>query len=139
MLFVLVFTSCSSNSGGTSSVQNDNNALYKAAIERYFNAYIKADLDTLLDSLDPEGLLYPEPETIQNLRDTAESSAVEGEAVVKDITVLEESSVKAKVKATVYMRIDMSGSGDFQEDTSDVTFDLSFKDGTWRLYNATNE
>jgi hypothetical protein len=135
ILLASVFSSCSSDSGTKSS----NAELYKNAIERYLKAYIKADLDTLLDSLDADGPLYPSPDTIENLRNTANGSAVEGEVIVKELTVLEESSAKAKVKATVYMHLDMSGNGDWQEDTRDVIFDLTLKNGTWRLYDATEE
>lgn len=135
ILLASVFSSCSSDSG----IKSDNTALYKNAIERYLYAYIKADLDTLLDSMDADGPLYPSPDVIENLRNTAESSAMEGEVIVKELTVLEESPNKTKVKASVYIRLDTSGNGDWQEDTRDTTFELTFKNGAWRLYDATEE
>ena len=135
ILLVSIFSSCSTDSG----IENSNTALYKTAIERYLNAYIKADLDTMLDSMDADGPLYPSPDAIENLRNTAEGSAIEGEIIVKELTVLEESSTKAKVKASIYMRLDISGNGDWQEDTSDTTLDLTLKNGTWRLYDVTEE
>jgi hypothetical protein len=143
MLLVSVLASCSSNTdipGSTiSNTAVDNKVLYKVAIERYFNAYIKADLDTVLDSLDPDGPLYPGPDAIEQLRDTAGGSAVEGEAVIQDLTVLEESASSARVKATLFMRVDLNNTGNFQEETDYPICELRFKDGMWRLFNVETE
>jgi hypothetical protein len=114
----------------------DNEVLYKVAIERYFNSYIKADLDNLLDSLHPDGPMYPSPAAIEQLRATASSNALQGRAEVKDITVLEEGADRARVKVTLFMRVDVNGNGTFQEETSYPTCELRLKDGKWRLFNA---
>ena len=136
MLFSLALPSCSSDTG-SAGIGADNTLLYKIAIERYINAYIRADLDTVLDSLDPDGPMYPDPEEIQHLQDTAAESSLEGEASVTDLTILEESSNRARVRVTIFMRLDLYGEGNFEEDTSEVTIELTLKDGKWRLYDAT--
>lgn len=118
------------------SVPTDNTPLYKAAVERYFNAYIQADLDTLLDSLDPQGPMYPQPAAIEQLRASTSGNALQGEAVVKDLTVIEDSTDTARVNVTLYMRVDVNSNGNFQEETSAVICELRFKDGKWRLYNV---
>ena len=114
----------------------DSTMLYKAAIERYFNAYIQADTDTLLDSLDPDGPMYPQPAAIEQLRATASGNALQGEAVVKDITVVEESADKAQVEVTLYMRVDIYSNGNFREETSYPICELRLKDGKWRLFDV---
>ena len=110
--------------------------LYKVAIERYFNAYIKADVDTLLDSLHPDGPMHPQPAAIKQLRATASGNALPEEAVVKDITVVEESADKAQVKVTLFMRVDINKNGSFQEETSHPICELRLKAGKWRLFNV---
>ena len=136
-LFILVLPSCSSctsTEGNSSNI--DNSLVYKATIERYMNAYIRADLDTVLDSLDPDGPMYPSPGEIQEFQDTAAESSLEGEASITDITILEESSDHARVQVTVYMKIDLYGGGNYEEDTTEGIFELTLKDGNWRIYNA---
>ena len=78
-------------SGSVAPTSPENEQLYKIAIERYFNAYIKADLDTLLDALDPTGPMYPKPPAIKQLRETASNNALQGAATVREIKVIEES------------------------------------------------
>jgi hypothetical protein len=111
-------------------------AAYKTAIERYFNSYIQADVENLLDSMDPDGPLYPGPDAIEKLRSTAAGGAVPGSTEVTGISVIEESADSARVQATVFMRADLEGTGTFTEDTQDVVCELRLKDGTWRLYSA---
>ncbi len=113
-----------------------NKASYVEAIERYFNAYMKADPDALLDSLDPDGPMYPSSSAIQQLRSTAKGNAVHGEATVKDASILSESSKKAVVKVSLFMRVDIYGDGNFREETSLTTCELRLSNGKWRLYNA---
>jgi hypothetical protein len=113
----------------------DLKAVYTAAIERYFNAYIQADLDALLDSMDPAGPLYPDAAAIEQLRATAGQNALEGEALVTALTVLEESADAASVQATLAIRVDVAGDGNFEEQTGNLTCELKFSDGKWRIYN----
>lgn len=138
---IVLLSACAVKSGSSPAAPSatattpDNSSLYKAAIERYFNAYIQADVDTLLDALDPNGPLYPAPEAIAQLRATASTNALQGEAVVQDITIDEESADKALVTVTLYMRVDLQSDGNFQEDTGTISCDLRFIDGKWRIYN----
>jgi len=118
------------------SAPADNTPLYKAAVERYFNAYLQADLDSLLDSLDPQGPMYPQPAAIEQLRTSAGGNALQGEAVVKDLTVITDNTDTARVNVTISMRVDVNGNGNFQEETDVVICELRFKDGMWRLYNV---
>ena len=96
---------------------------------------MKADLDTLLDSLDPNGPMYPQPAAIKQLRSTASGNALQGSAVVKDLSVLEESPDKARVRVTLFMSVDIYSNGNFREETSHPTCELRLKDGKWRLFN----
>jgi hypothetical protein len=138
---IVLLSACAVKSASPSAAPSatattpDNSSLYKAAIERYFNAYIQADVDTLLDALDPNGPLYPAPEAIAQLRATASTNALQGEAVVQDITIDEESADKALVTVTLYMRVDLQSDGNFQEDTGTISCELRFIDGKWRIYN----
>ncbi|OGN97087.1 MAG: hypothetical protein A2Y89_05885 [Chloroflexi bacterium RBG_13_51_18] len=133
ILFALVFTSCSTVTGGSS--ENNDEELYAAAIERYFNSVLQADLDTFLDSLDPLGRLYPAPEAIEQLRESASESALPGEAYVEEITTVEESTSRAIVDVALFMRIDFDKNGEFYEETANLTFELTFKDGVWRIFD----
>ncbi|OGN99771.1 MAG: hypothetical protein A2Y58_03950 [Chloroflexi bacterium RBG_13_51_52] len=140
VLILLVLPSCSSNGSSAENDYNtDNSLLYKTALERYFNAYIQADLDALLDSLDPDGPLYPDPDDIQNLRDTAAGNSYEGKVVVSDISILEEGDGRARIKAKLYMAIDLYDNGQYQEQESYFIFELTLKGGKWRLNNAIEE
>jgi hypothetical protein len=139
-LVVVVCLLCSCDSGAPANTQagtaTDNTAIYKAAIERYFNAYMQADVDTLLDSMDPDGPMYPAPDAIEQLRSTASGGAVPGTTEVTDISVIEESTDSARVQATVFVQADLDGTGTFTEETQEVIAELRLGDGTWRLYNA---
>ena len=115
----------------------DNRTVYKDAIERYFNAYMKADIDGLLASLHPEGPMYPEPAAIQQLRNTASGNALPGEAVVKQIEILEEGEAEARVRVSLLMRVDIGNSGNFREETSHLTCELRKHYEEWRLFNTT--
>ncbi len=121
----------------TGESATDSKTVYKAIIERYFNAYMKADLDGLLASLHPGGPMYPKRAAIQQLRSTASGNALPGEAVVKSIEILEEGESKARVKATLFMRADIHKNGNFREETSHPTCELRKYDGQWRLFSAT--
>ncbi len=133
MSLAMIFTSCSSITGGPSG---NTKELYKAAIERYYNSVIQADTDTFLDSIDPLSSLYPPPDVIETLRTNWEDSAALGEAVVQELTIIEESAARAKVKAKVLLRVDLEQDGEFNEDTIFPTFELTFKDGTWRIFST---
>ena len=130
---VLLFTSCSSITRGGSE---SNEELYKAAIERYFTSVIEADTDTFLDSIDPLSSIYPPPDAIADLRANWKDSAVPGEAVVQELTILEESATKAKVKVRLFLRVDLDENGEFDENTAFPTFELTFKDGIWRIFSV---
>jgi hypothetical protein len=134
ILSVLIFTSCATITG---QGPENNEGLYKAAIERYYNAVLQVDVDTFLDSLDPLGPLYPNDTYIKQLRDKAVNGAYPGEVAVKELTVLEESDTRAKVKVTLFIRVDVDRSGNFYEDTFTPTFDLTCKDGVWRIFGGT--
>jgi hypothetical protein len=136
ILSALVFTSCSSITGASAE---SNEELYKAAIERYYNSIFHYDVDALLDSLDPIGLIYPDAATIEELRATTNETALHGEALVKDLTILEESATRAKVKVTLFLSVDFDNNGEFDEETYYPTFELTFKDGIWRIFNVTVE
>jgi hypothetical protein len=114
----------------------ESEQLYKVAIERYFNAYIKADLDTLLDALDPAGPMYPKPPAIKQLRETVTSNALQGAATVREIKVIEQSSEKARVSVTMFMRVDVNRDGSFREETSHPTCELRLGEGKWRIFNC---
>lgn len=133
-LMVLLFTSCSSITGGG---PGNNEELYKAAVERYYNSIIKLDIDTFLDSLDPLGPLYPDSSTIEQLRDEAAKNTPDGKAEVKETTIIEESGTRATVKVALFLSIDFAGDGEFVEETFYPTFDLTLKDGVWRVFNGT--
>lgn len=136
MLLSLVLTSCSIITGGA---EGDNDELYKAAIERFYDALLKVDIDNFLDSLDPLGPLYPDAASIEELRAEAEKGAYAGEVVVKELTTLEESATRAKVKVTLFMSVDIDRSGKFYEETFSPTFDLTCKDGVWRVFGGLSE
>jgi len=136
ILFALVFTSCSVVTGASG---NDNDTLYKAAIERYFNSIIHADIEILLDSTDPLSYLYPGPDVIEELRATWKEYAAPGETVVKELTILEESATRALVKANLFIRADFENIGEFDEITSIQTIELTYKNGVWRIFNRTIE
>jgi hypothetical protein len=109
---------------------------YKVAIERYFNAYIKADLDTLLDALDPAGPMYPKPPAIKQLRETASNNALQGAATAKELQVIEQSAERARVSLTMFMRVDVNKDGHFREETSHPICELRLKEGKWRIFNC---
>lgn len=131
---VLLFTSCSSITGGSSG---SNEEQYKATIERYYTSIMNSDIDTFLDCLDPLGPMYPDAATIEQLRAESANNSLPGEAIVKKITILEESGTRAKVKVMLFMSIDFDRDGKFDEETFYPTFDLTFKDGVWRVFNGT--
>ena len=133
VLMTLVFTSCSLITGASTE---SNEGLYKAAIERYFNSVIQADTDTFLDSLDPLGPAYPDAATIEQLRADANENGLPGEAVVKNITVIEESATRATVKVTLFLSVDFDRNGEFDEETYYPTFELTFKNGVWRIFDG---
>jgi len=135
ILSVLIFTSCSSSIN--LPTEEDDTLLYKDTIERYLNALIQADTDAFLDSLDPGGPLYPGPEAIEQLRDTASESALQGEAVVDNLSVIEKLTDRVQVRAEVFSRVDMYDTGDFEEETSYFTFELTFVNGKWLIYDFT--
>jgi hypothetical protein len=110
--------------------------IYKVAIEHYFNAYIKADIDNLLDALHPDGPMYPQPAAINQLRSSANENALKGNAVAKDISIIEESIDKVRVKITLFMRVDVNNNGNFQEETAYPTCELRLKNGKWRLFKV---
>ena len=136
VLTALIFTSCSLITGASG---NDNDTLYKAAIERYYNSIIQADIDVLLDSIDPLSSLYPSDDVIAQLRAVWKEYAVPGEAIVKELTTLEESATRALVKATIFARTDFDKNGEFEEETSNQIIELTYKNGTWRIFNGTVE
>jgi hypothetical protein len=117
----------------------ENDKTYKSAVERYFNAYMKADLDTLLDSLDPAGPMYPKPAAIAQLRATAAGNAVPGEAAVKQLTVVEPNNQKAIVKMTMVIRADLNRTGNYQTETSHPTCELRSNGGKWRIFNCSTK
>jgi hypothetical protein len=136
-LILLVLPSCSP--AAENDYGSDNSLLYETLLERYFNAYIKADLDTLLDCLDPDGPLYPEPEAIQNLRDSAAGSAVKGQADASDIDILDEGDGRARVKAEIFLSIDPNNNGEYVNQVSTFIFEFTVKNGKLRLFDATEE
>ncbi|OGN99772.1 MAG: hypothetical protein A2Y58_03955 [Chloroflexi bacterium RBG_13_51_52] len=137
ILTVMAFTSCSS--GSSLPTEKDNTQLYKDTIQRYFNALIKADTDAFLGSLDPGGLLYPDPGAIEQLYDTESENVLEGEASVDNLSVLEELTDHVQVRAEVFYRIDLHNTGEFKEETNYFTFELTFVDGEWLIYDLTIE
>ena len=136
ILPVLVFTSCSTITGGTPESNED---LYKAAIERYYNSLLQLDVDDFLDSLDSRGPLYPDEATIEQMRDEAANSSLTGEVVVNELMILEESNNWVRVKAELFMSIDFSNSGEPFEETIYPTFELTLIDGKWRVFNGSLE
>ena len=136
ILPVLVFTSCSTIAGGT---PESNEELYKAAIERYYNSLLQLDIDSFLDSLDPRGPLYPDADTIDQMRAEADTSSLAGEVVVNELMILEESNNWVRVKAELFMSIDFSNSGEPFEETIYPTFELTLIDGKWRVFNGSLE
>jgi len=113
--------------------------VYKDVIESYSNAYMKADLAALLASLHPDGPMYPKPAAINQLRSSATGNALQGEAVVKTIDVLEQNDSRARVRVTLFMRADIYRHGNFREETSHPTCELRKHEGSWRLFNATTQ
>jgi len=134
ILLALIFASCSSITGGA---VESNEELYKAAIERYYVAVINYDVDTVLDCLDPLGPAYPDAASIDQLRaDAIDKTSPAGEVIVKKLVTLEESGSRATVKVTLFMNVDFDNNGEFFEQTYYPTFELTFKDGLWRIFNA---
>jgi len=136
VLLTLIFTSCSLITGASTE---SNEELYKAAIERYFNSIIQADTDSLLDSTDPLSYLYPSADVIEELRAEWKEYAAPGEAIVKELTTLEESATRATVKANLFIRADFDKNGEFDEITSNQTIELTYKNGVWRIFDRTVE
>jgi predicted small secreted protein len=134
ILLVLVFTSCSTITGGGTE---NNEELYKAAIERYYASILQADIDTFLDSIDPMGPMYPTPAEAEEFR--TKLNATPGEVTVKELNVLEESANKARVEVDLFMSIDFERDGEFYESTLHATFELALKGGTWRIFNGSME
>jgi hypothetical protein len=128
-------------SAGQSLAQKPEKAedLYKAAIERYFNAYMKADLDVLLDALDPAGPMYPKPPAIEQLRQTAKGNALQGSATASEIKILEQSPQKARVAFKMFIRVDINSDGHFREETSHPTCELRRTGGKWRIFNCSHD
>jgi hypothetical protein len=136
ILLAAVFPSCSSITGGA----EDKDELYKEAIERYYVAVISYDVDTLLDCLDPLGPAYPDVTYIEQLRaDAVGKTSPPGEILVKKLITLEESGTRAIVKVTLYMNVDFDNNGEFFEETYYPTFELTFKEGLWRIFSASVE
>jgi hypothetical protein len=132
LCFVFIISGCTSSA-------SDASAPYKEVIEQHLNALIQADTDAYLGSLDPNGPFYPGPEAIQELRDTESESAFNGEARVEKLSVIEESTNRAQVRATIFTRFDLLDTGEFKENTSDFLFELTLVDGKWLIYSYTPE
>ena len=131
VLIALIFTSCSTITGAL----DNNEASYKEVIERFFNSSIQANVDDFLDSIDPSSPLYPSAEDIEYLRSIADEVAVPGEVVVRNLTVLEERTDEARVKAELSLRVDPYKTGEFQQQTGNLTFNLTLIDGKWRIFD----
>ncbi|MBN1692115.1 MAG: hypothetical protein JW845_01000 [Dehalococcoidales bacterium] len=135
ILAVLVFTSCSSVTGGQS--ENNDVELYKEAIYTYYNAILETDVEALLDSMDPAGPIYPDDAAIQELQNTSGYSYT-GEVIIEELSVFEENDTRALMDVTLFSRIDYANDGNFFEKTSYLTIELSFVDDLWRIYNVNN-
>ncbi len=120
---------CSSGSGGGA-----NTNAYKAAIDRYFQAYLDTDVDATLESMDTDSPLYPSAETIEAAR-SSEDVVIKGEITVNNLVVVTESLTQATVKADIYRHVDIGETGNWEEDTTNLVFDLTYKNGAWRIYN----
>ncbi len=136
ILAVLVFTSCSTVTGGQS--ENNNVELYKEAIYTYYNAILETDVEALLDSMDPAGPIYPDDAAIQELQNTS-GYTYTGEVIIEELFIVEESDTRAIIDVTLFSRIDYENNGDFWEKTSYLTIELSFIDDLWRIFNINNE
>jgi hypothetical protein len=124
---------CSSGSGG-----GGNTNAYRAAIERYFAAYLDTNVDTTLASLDTDSPMYPSEEEIESARST-EDVVIKGEITVNNMVVVTENPTKATVKADIYRHVDIGETGNWAEDTSKLIFDLTYKNGAWRIYDINED
>lgn len=113
----------------------DNKALYSAAIERYYDAYIHADVDELLDSLDKTSPAYPDDNTIEELRTTAADNVLAGTTTVTALNIDYEAAAAATVTASVTLQVDVAKDGNFIEQSGDITVELRLNEGVWRIYN----
>jgi len=129
MMLIPVFTACSSNNGASNS--QNTSEIYKTTIDEYYQAYVNADIDGMLNILDPAGPLYPAKSTIQQWRDNPDAYKVDGEIRVDSLAIISENISRAKVQVVLYMH---AGS---YENSINSTFELSFKDGAWLIFDAT--
>ncbi len=66
-------------------------------------------------------------------------NALDGLATVKDITVLRQSTERADVQMTMFMRVDIDKDGRYREETSNLTCELHFRYDKWRIFNCSTK
>ena len=105
----------------------------RAAIESYYNAFLNADVDALVDALHPEGPMYPAPTMIDELRATADETTLDGTATIKDYRVIASRENEATVWVAMSISADLAGDGRLSRDEQTALCDMRKLEGHWKL------
>jgi len=138
LITIFIVQSCGKKSPSetTSSSSNlSDEVQITRVIEQYFYAYMKADVDSMLLALHPDGPMYPDDLAIKKLRETAAGNSVVGQTKITGIKIIENDQSSAQVKIQIFMKADVYGNGNFKEEKSTLVCEMKKLNGEWLLFN----